>query len=61
MTIIAGLSDNNLSYNSVKMAQKSCNLFLLRRYLTQGTEPGFGPDSVGCYCTDFSGTTLKPQ
>ena len=34
MAMIAGLSDKNVSYNSVKMTQKSCFLLV--------AEPGFG-------------------
>ena len=37
MTIIAGLSDKKLSY------------ILQFFYGCHGTEPGFGPGSVGCY------------
>ena len=37
MAIIVGLSDKNLSYNSVKMTQKSCFLIV--------AEPVFGPGS----------------
>ena len=42
MAIIATLSDENLSYNSVKITQTSC--FLIGCY---GTEPGFAPGLVG--------------
>ena len=38
MAIIAGLSDKDISCNSVKMTQKLCFLMV--------AEPGFGPGSV---------------
>ena len=41
MAIIAGLNDKNLSYNSVKMTQKSCFLMV--------AEPGFGFDYINMY------------
>ena len=40
MAIIAGLSEKKVSYNSVKMTQKSYS------YGCYGTEPGFGPGLV---------------
>ena len=56
MDIIAGSSDKKVSYNSVKMTQKSCFLMVaitLRwdSVPAQLTELALGPGYVGCYGT----------